>query len=65
MLQQNVKREILMAATGSANQANISPDTIKNVDIIIPNANTFNLKVKKLTAKEKRHITASFAKAGQ
>ena len=37
MLQQNVKREILMAATGSANQANISPDTIKNVDIIIPN----------------------------
>lgn len=26
-----------MAATGSANQANISPDTIKGVDIIIPN----------------------------
>lgn len=37
MLQQNVKKEILMAATGSANQANISPDTIKDVDIIIPN----------------------------
>jgi len=28
-----IQKEILMAATGSANQANISPDTIKNVKI--------------------------------
>ncbi len=37
MLQQNIKMEILMAATGSANQANISSDTIKGIEIIIPN----------------------------
>jgi len=36
MLQPNIQKEILMGATGSANQANISPSTIKNVDIIIP-----------------------------
>lgn len=33
---QETQKEILMAATGSANQANISPDTIKNVKIIKP-----------------------------
>ena len=36
MLQEVTQKEILMAATGSANQANIAPDTIKNVRIIIP-----------------------------
>lgn len=37
MLQEDIQKEILMAATGSANQANISPDTIKGVNIVIPN----------------------------
>lgn len=36
MLQPNIQKEILMGATGSANQANISPNTIKDIDIIIP-----------------------------
>lgn len=39
MLQEAIQKEILMAATGSANQANISPDTIKGVNIFIPNEN--------------------------
>lgn len=37
MLQSVIQKEILMAATGSANQANISPSTIKDVELIIPN----------------------------
>lgn len=37
MLQSDIQTEILMAATGSANQANISPSTIKNIALIIPN----------------------------
>lgn len=41
MLQEDVQKEILMAATGSANQANISPDTIKGVNIAIPNETVF------------------------
>lgn len=36
MLKEETQKEILMAATGSANQANISPDTIKDVKIIVP-----------------------------
>lgn len=36
MLKEDTQKEILMAATGSANQANIAPDTIKNVRVIIP-----------------------------
>jgi type I restriction enzyme S subunit len=62
MLQQNVKKEILMAATGSANQANISPDTIKSVDIIIPNETilhsfeNFVSKVRKVISNHNREI---------
>ena len=62
MLQQNVKKEILMAATGSANQANISPDTIKGVDIIIPNETilhsfeNFVSKVRKVISNHNREI---------
>ena len=36
MMKEETQKEILMAATGSANQANISPATIKAVKIIIP-----------------------------
>lgn len=36
LLQENIQKEILMAATGSANQANISPDTIKGVKLVLP-----------------------------
>ena len=36
MLKEETQKEILMSATGSANQANISPDTIKSVKIIYP-----------------------------
>jgi len=36
LLKEETKMAILMAATGSANQANISPDTIKSIKIIKP-----------------------------
>lgn len=36
ILKEETQKEILMAATGSANQANISPNTIKGVRVIIP-----------------------------
>ena len=42
MLQEETQKEILMAATGSANQANISPETIKSVKIKKPLQQTLN-----------------------
>jgi type I restriction enzyme S subunit len=42
MLQENIQKEILMSATGSANQANISPDTIKGVNLVIPKETVLN-----------------------
>lgn len=43
MLKEETRKEILMAATGSANQANISPDTIKGVRLIIPAISILNV----------------------
>lgn len=43
MLREDIRKEILTAATGSANQANISPDTIKDVKLLIPNKSTLSL----------------------
>lgn len=43
MLQGEIQKEILMAATGSANQANISPDTIKGVSLLIPDITVLGL----------------------
>lgn len=60
MLQENVQKEILMGATGSANQANISPDTIKGVKLVIPNetvVSSFEVIISKL-----RNVYANYGK---
>lgn len=49
MLKEETQKEILMAATGSANQANISPVTIKDVRVIIPPISVLNLSEEYLT----------------
>ncbi|MCX8491688.1 MAG: restriction endonuclease subunit S [Cyclobacteriaceae bacterium] len=43
MLKAETQKEILMAATGSANQANISPETIKGVNLIIPSSSILKM----------------------
>lgn len=43
ILEEETQKEILMSATGSANQANISPDTIKGVGLIIPSISALKI----------------------
>ena len=40
---EETQKEVLMSATGSANQANISPQTIKSVGVIIPSTRILKL----------------------
>jgi type I restriction enzyme, S subunit len=63
MLQENIQKEILVAATGSANQANISPDTIKGVNLAIPNETvlySYEENIFKL-----RQVSSNFGKQNQ
>ncbi len=56
MLKEETQKEILMSATGSANQANISPDTIKSVRIINSEKKILK-KFDELIQKVNRHMT--------
>ena len=55
MLKEETQKEILMSATGSANQANISPDTIKSVRIINPEKKILQ-RFDELMQKTNRHM---------